>query len=86
MSVRPARNEAAVRHHDIDDATVVMRLDDGEMFELEGPARAIWKLADGTRDRDAILTALVRRYAHDPEIASDLDRFLGELAKAGLLA
>ena len=83
----PAKDPARFAETRIEDQTVVMALDSGDFFALEGTAQAIWALIDGVRDRAAILAALEETYAAPAdELAADLDRFLGELAAAGLLA
>ena len=70
----------------IEDEVVVMRLADGDFFSMEGTARAIWRLIDGTRDRDAILAALREAYdAPADTLAAELDGFLAELREAGLI-
>ncbi len=71
----------------IDDEIVVMRLDNGEFFSLAGTGANIWRLIDGTRDRNALLTALAGEFDGDEaEIASDVDEFLLRLRETGLLA
>ncbi len=71
---------------EIDDEVVVMNLDSGEFFSLTGTAREIWRLVDGTRDRDSVLAELAREFEAAPtEIAADLDPFLDALAGAGLI-
>ena len=83
----PAKDPARFAETRIEDQTVVMALESGDFFALEGTAETIWELIDGTRDRAAILAALGERYdAPAQTLAGDLDRFLGELAAAGLLA
>ena len=71
----------------IDNEIVVMSLSSGDFFSLQGSAAAIWELIDGSRDRAAVLTALVHDYAA-PEtvLAAELDAFLAELRDNGLLA
>jgi hypothetical protein len=47
----------------------------------------LWEQLDGNRDRDALCTLLRERFAVPPErdVAADVDAFLGELNKRGLL-
>lgn len=72
---------------DIDHEIVIMRLDNGEFYSLSGTAAAIWRLVDGTRDRDSVIAAAASQFdAGDEEIASDVDAFLANLREAGLLA
>lgn len=71
----------------IEDETVVMSLESGDFFSLRGPAQAIWRLLDGSRDRAAILAALAEEYdASEAAMAADVDAFLADLRSAGLLA
>ena len=75
-----------VTEADIDDEIVVMRLDSGEFFSLSGTGANIWRLIDGTRDRDALVTALTGDFSADPAtIAADVDEFLLRLRDTGLL-
>jgi Coenzyme PQQ synthesis protein D (PqqD) len=71
---------------DIDDEIVVMRLDTGEFFSLDGTAAATWRLIDGTRDRSALLAALAEQFEVDEvKMAADVDEFLAKLREIGLL-
>jgi hypothetical protein len=71
---------------DIDDETVLMRLSDGDFFALDGTGRAIWQAIDGTRSRDAIVALLADQFEADPALlGADVDRFLEDLAGAGLV-
>lgn len=71
----------------IDDEIVVMRLDSGDFFSLAGTAAATWRLIDGTRDRAALIAALAADYGSDEsEIAADVDEFLAQLERQGLVA
>ncbi len=70
----------------IDDEIVVMNLDTGDFFSLEGTARAAWLLIDGTRDLAAIITALAEQFgAPGDVVAADVELFVGELGRAGLV-
>jgi len=70
----------------IGDELVVMEMDGGTFFSLQGTARAIWELIDGSRDRPAILAALMERFdAPAGTIENELDAFLKSLAAASLI-
>jgi pyrroloquinoline quinone biosynthesis protein D len=72
---------------EIDDEIIVMSLDKGDFFSLIGTSAEIWKLIDGTRDRDALVAELAAIYSADAsEIGSDVDAFLLELSSAGFIA
>ena len=71
---------------EIDDEIVVMQLDTGDFFSLTGTGTAIWRLIDGTRDRQALVTDLCSEFgAAEDEVAADVDEFLAKLQGAGLL-
>ncbi len=70
----------------IDDEIVVMHLASGEFFSLTGTGRTLWLLIDGTRSRDAIVTAAAAQYGVEAaDIVTDTDEFLAKLGAAGFL-
>lgn len=72
---------------DIDDEIVIMRLDNGELLSLSGTGAAIWRLIDGTRDRQALLEAVAAEYSVGKQQSSqEIDAFLDQLREAGLIA
>lgn len=71
----------------IDNEIVVMRLDNGEFFSLEGTAAAAWRLIDGTRGREELVAALADQFdGAAADIAADVDEFLASLRDMGLIA
>ena len=70
----------------VDGDLVVMRMSDGDFFELQGTALAIWKLIDGKRGRDDILSRLEAEYGAQADMAQDVDEFLAELRAAKLVS
>ena len=71
---------------DVDDEIVIVGLDEGRFYSLEGTGRAVWRLIDGTRDRAALLALLQRDFDAPHDIlAADLDAFLSEVASAGFI-
>ena len=71
---------------DVDDEIVIVGLDDGRFYSLDGTGRTVWRLIDGARDRDALLALLERDFdAPRTVLAADLDAFLAELASAGFI-
>ena len=71
---------------EIDDEIVVMQLDTGDFFSLTGTGTAIWRLIDGTRDRQALVAALCVEFgAPQAEVTADVDEFLAKLRGAGLI-
>ena len=78
---------AAFAETRIDDEIVIMNLASGDFFSLTDSAAAIWDLLDGTRNRAAVLAALTSEFdASQPDLARDLDTFLGELRVGGLIS
>lgn len=72
---------------DIDDEIVIMRLDNGELLSLSGTGAAIWRLTDGSRDRQALAEAIAAEYSIGMQQSlQEIDEFLDQLAKAGLIA
>jgi pyrroloquinoline quinone biosynthesis protein D len=70
-----------------EDEIVIMHLDTGEFLSLTGTAASTWRLIDGTRDREALISALATSYgAEERHVASDVDEFLIVLNRSGLLA
>lgn len=70
----------------IDDEIVVMHLSTGEFFSLTGTAAAIWRLIDGSRDRDALIGELSEEFGgNDREMAEDVEEFLNQLRGLGLI-
>ncbi len=64
------------------------REDTGERFNMGGIAADIIELIDGKRDMNDILEELCKLFGPDVDplmIAGDLERFMGELAQAGLV-
>lgn len=71
----------------IDDEVVVMSLASGDFFSLTGSARAIWDMLDAHHDRAGLIGALAKEYGAEPAaIAADVDDFLANLARSGLLS
>jgi pyrroloquinoline quinone biosynthesis protein D len=69
------------------DEIIVMTMNTGNFLSLTGTAAAAWLLIDGTRDRDALISALAFAYATEEQhIASDVEKFLEEIEALGLLA
>jgi len=81
------RNQGNYVETDIDEETVLMRLSDGDFFSLDGTGRAIWLAIDGRRGRDEIVALLAQQFeAPEEALAADVDRFLADLAGAGLVS
>jgi hypothetical protein len=71
---------------ELDQETVLMSIDAGAYYGLEGPARSIWKILETPMTFSALVDRLVEEYQVSPETcAADLERFLSEMEREGLL-
>jgi hypothetical protein len=71
---------------ELDQETVLMSIDAGAYYGLEGPARSIWEILETPLTFSALVDRLVEEYRVSPETcAADLQRFLGEMEREGLL-
>jgi pyrroloquinoline quinone biosynthesis protein D len=69
------------------DEIIIMHLDTGEFLSLTGTAASAWRMIDGTRDREGLISALATTYrADERHVASDVDEYLIALQRSGLLA
>ena len=89
----PARSAAGVvaRHVGGETVLVPTRAEVASfdrIFVLSRVGAFLWPLLDGTRDREELCRLVRERYAvpADADVASDVDRFLAELARRGLVA
>jgi len=70
----------------LDEETVLMSIDAGAYYGLEGPARSIWEILETPMTFSALVDRLVEEYRVSPETcAADVERFLGEMEREGLL-
>jgi hypothetical protein len=71
---------------ELDQETVLMSIDAGAYYGLEGPARSIWEILETPLTFSALVDRLVEEYQVSPETcAADLERFLSEMVREGLL-
>ena len=71
---------------ELDQETVLMSVDAGAYYGLEGPARSIWEILETPLTFSALVDRLVEEYQVSPETcAADLERFLSEMEREGLL-
>ena len=64
----------------------VTLLSDGVMHQLNLIGGEIWKLCDGSRDRNGILNSLLQIFAADRQtVKEDLDEFLSDMINRGLI-
>jgi hypothetical protein len=71
---------------EFDQAMVLMSINAGAYYGLEGPARSIWEILETPLTFSALVDRLVKEYRVSPEAcAADLQKFLGEMEREGLL-
>lgn len=73
-------------HEALEDEVVVVNLDSGCYYMLDGTAPAIWDLLAGGASVDETVRELVHRYpADDTVIEGSVSEFVDQLAQEGLL-
>jgi hypothetical protein len=71
---------------DLDDETVLMSLESGHYYGLEGTARRIWELLAAPRTVADLSRQLAAEYQVSPEqCAAEILPFIEELRREGLL-
>jgi hypothetical protein len=71
---------------DLDRETVLMSIDAGAYYGLEGPAQSIWEALETPLSFSALVDRLVAEYRVSPErCAADVQKFLAEMEREGLL-
>jgi hypothetical protein len=77
----------ALTWHVVGTEVVVLDLEGSVYLKLNGSARVLWELLVDAAGTDALAAALVDAYGIDEDRArDDVDEFLGELRRRGLLA
>jgi hypothetical protein len=81
-----AANEPSVVYELFDDEVVVVNLDSGNYYSLEGEAADIWRGLMSGASADALVMVLAAHYAAAPAtVAGYLQPFIDELLDEGLL-
>ena len=71
---------------DLNDEAVLLNVDTGVYFGLDALGSRIWKLIEHQRDEEEIVATLLEEYDVDrPRLEADLELFLGELQRHGLV-
>jgi Coenzyme PQQ synthesis protein D (PqqD) len=79
-------NAPGVIHETIDHEVVIINLDTGTYYSLEGTGEEIWTLLDQGMATEAVPEALLERYeAELLEIRASVDRFVDELRSESLV-
>ena len=78
--------EAMVAGEEPDDQGTVILIVAGTMHQLNYVGGSIWQLCDGSRDIDAVVTALLDEFDVDrDELAADVEAFVEDLIERGWL-
>jgi hypothetical protein len=71
---------------ELDEETILMSIDAGAYYGLEGSARSIWENLATPLTFSALVDRLVREYRVAPETcAADVEKFLARMEREGLL-
>jgi hypothetical protein len=71
---------------ELDQETVLMSINAGAYYGLEGPARSIWEKLETPLTFTQLVDVLVDEYRVSPETcAADVQKFLAEMEQEGLL-
>jgi hypothetical protein len=71
---------------ELDQETVLMSIDAGAYYGLEGPARSIWSHLEAPLTFAALVEQLVKEYQVSPEACrADVEKFLAQMEEEGLL-
>jgi hypothetical protein len=83
---RVPRRSGAVAEQRARDRRVLLNIDTGRYYTLEGAADPIWELCDGRNTVGAIIAAVCERYGTDPLTARrDAIELLDDLLVEGLV-
>jgi hypothetical protein len=67
--------------------TVLLQLESGDYFTLNGSATRAWQLIEEHGDLDRVREAMLAEYeVAEAQLSADLDRLVGDLVGRGLLA
>jgi coenzyme PQQ biosynthesis protein PqqD len=81
----PVRAEVQVHEMEETGETVVANEARGELVVLNASGAAVWYLANGERSVAAITSELASRFGDPERIGADVEAFLEDLARRGLL-
>jgi len=87
VSSQSCRPKGKVEGRDLGDEYLIYDRPTDQVHVLNGTAREIYLLCDGTRTVEQVVEALVEKYGVDESTASgDTERTLEELIELGVLA
>ena len=80
-------NSPKVIHETIDGETVIVNLDSGNYYSLDGVGVEVWALIERSVPGDEIAEDIVHRYAGDRnDLLKAVHRFMDELQREGLIS
>lgn len=86
MDVRYDAAEARLEVSDIDGELVVLNLDNGCYYAIEGVGADIWGLVEAGATRNAVVAAVAAQYGIDPDaVRLEVDSFLYKMSDEDLL-
>jgi SynChlorMet cassette protein ScmD len=86
MSDKPIANPVVVLREEFDDWAVLFNPDTAEAVGINPIGVAIWKLMDGERKLEEIVTEIKDRFVDVPETAlEEVTTFVGTLAESGFV-
>ena len=86
MSDKPVANPVVVLREEFDDWAVLFNPDTAEAVGINPIGVAIWKLMDGERKLEEIVTEIKDRFVDVPETAlEEVTTFVGNLAESGFV-
>lgn len=81
---QPLANPMVVLREEFDDWAVLFNPDTADAFGVNPVGVAVWKLMDGTRSPEQIISEIGSQFSDVPEAASgDIVLFIDELKKRG---
>jgi SynChlorMet cassette protein ScmD len=83
---RPTANPTVVLREEFDDWAILFNPDTAEAVGTNPVGVAVWKLMDGTRSLEQILTEIHEQFADVPDAAAkDVTAFIKDLAERGFV-
>jgi hypothetical protein len=75
-----------VLHQPLDDETVLLHLTTETYYGLDDIGTRVWQLLGEHGEIDPVVASIVDEYGADEAVVrTDIERFVGELAEAGLI-
>lgn len=80
------RANAGAVYHDLAEGGVLLDVESGEYFSVNGTAREVWKLIDGDKPVADLVAGLAELTGEQADrISADVHRFVAAMIERGLL-